>query len=259
MPTLLSLKLKHVRYNWTRAAKDAVENIQQTNTIDIFNIGNDVSFCLADVRSKRSKNGFLPRAEFNQLIDWAANLTCPGVLAMPQPMIVEPNPVERNLLSFDDRFSELVKAMESSGHDIVLLSGDVHYGRVATVNFGNSGGRLIEIIASPLSNLTGLNGIATSTAKAKPARFPHSSLTVPGVPAQDVNYDKNHFVSHKKGRLLSAYPRDRTREHFMTISLSKTSDGKVQLVADAWRVRERAGAKNLPIRDFKNPFRTKLK
>lgn len=259
IPTLLALKLPYVRSNWTRASKDAVNNIQRSPLIDTFEIGNDISFCLADVRSRRSKNQFLPKKEFQQLIDWATNLQTPGVLVMPQPLIVGPNPTERNLLSFKSNYEKLIEALASSGHDIVVLSGDVHYGRIASVSLGAAGGRLIEIISSPLSNLTGLNGIATSTAKAKPKLFPDASMSVPNLPQQTVNYDKDYFVSTRKGRTLSAYPKDRTTEHFMTIAFSKTNNGGVKLQADAWRVRQRAKQSNLPVKDFDKSFKVTLK
>ena len=62
----------------------------------------------------------------------------------------------------------------------------------------------------------------------------------------------------KKGRLLSAYPRDRTKEHFMTVSFSRRRTGEVTLAAQAWQVRARGGPKNLPLRDFPRAYRTTL-
>ena len=57
---------------------------------------------------------------------------------------------------------------------------------------------------------------------------------------------------------LGGYPADRTAEHFMTVGLSRLSEGKgVELTANAWLVRERDGS--LPARSFKEPYRTVLK
>ena len=165
LPTLLALKLPWVRNAWDTASRDAVKRIQRCPRVDTFSIGKDLSICLADLRSFRGKNTFIPTQVFTTIVNWAKSLKSPGVFVSPQPLIVQKNPLERNLLSFQVQYKELLKALGHSGHDIVLLSGDVHYGRIATVPLGNGGARLVEIIASPLSNLTGLNGIATSVAK----------------------------------------------------------------------------------------------
>ena len=250
IPTLLALKINSVRKTWTRAAIDGVQRVQQSPLLDFFKLGEALSFCLADLRSYRTDDTFLPDADFNRLTDWARSLTCPGVLVIPQPLIIENNNTERNLLSFKTQYQQLLQALGESGHDIVLLSGDVHFGRIAIAQLGPEGGRLVEVIASPLSNLTGLNGIATATPCFKPAMFPDPELfSVPGWQPEPVQYDKSFAVSTKKGRLFSAYPKSRTREHFMTASFNQTENGEVQLRVNAWRVRER-DSDNLPARDF---------
>jgi hypothetical protein len=181
------------------------------------------------------------------------------VLAISQPLIVKPNPAERNLLSFKDQYVRLVEALGESGHDVVLLSGDVHYGRIASCALGPKGGRLVEVISSPLSNLTYLNGLATSTAKHAPGHFPHASAAVPGWPRAKVSYDKVFDVDSRKGFPFSAYPKRRTREHFMTVGFNRRAGGGLSLVARAWRVRQRTGGKNLPKQDFARPFRLALR
>lgn len=260
LPTLLALKLDPVRRAWTKAARDAVANIQRTKSVDIFSIGEDLSICLADFRTERRERGFASAKSLKKVVEWAKNLTCPGVLVISQPLIVEKNTMERNLLSFPDQYRKLLQALAHSGHDIVLLSGDVHYGRIATVPVGANGGRLIEVIASPLSNLTGLNGLATAAANSKPRKFPDpNAIEVDGVPAVAVQYDKRFRVSTRKGHPLSfVYPRERTSEHFMTVAFTRKSDGGLLLNVEAWRVRER-GAGNLPKRDFEKKYSVVLK
>ena len=44
----------------------------------------------------------------------------------------------------------------------------------------------------------------------------------------------------------------------MTVSFSRLKNGGVELKADAWRVRDRSGAKNLPVKDFTRPFKFTL-
>ena len=260
IPTLFALKLPWVRKAWKGAARDAVKNIQRSPQVETFSIGKDLSICLADLRSFRKKRKMISDQAFALIVNWASSLKSPGVFVSPQPLIVEKNPDERNLLSFQAQYIELLKAFAHSGHDIVLLTGDVHFGRIATVPLGNYGARLVEVIASPLSNLTGLNGIATSGPKSKPKQFPDpKAVKIEGWNPATVTYDAVFNVKTKKGRLLSAYPRERTREHFMTVSFCRLETGAIQLSVDAWRVRERSGPKNLPVKDFKKPFTFTLK
>lgn len=261
LPTLLPLKLSSVRRAWTEAARDAVQNVQRTAVVETFSIGDELSFCIADLRSWRKGKRFLPEADFVQLCDWARGLRGPGVLMVPQPLIVENESLERNLRSFERQYRELIAALGSSGHDIVLLSGDVHFGRIAVAGLGPAGGRLVEIISSPLSNLTGLNGLATATPSQKPSRFPDADTASRlGWSSTPVDYGTGRWsVSTRPGHLLSAYPRARTREHFMTIGFQRLASGQIQLSANAWRVRERSAGDNMPVPDFSAPFLTTLR
>lgn len=254
IPTLQALRLKPVRNAWTRASKDAVNNIQRTKPIEFINIGDDLSFCLADMRSNRKEQRFLPETQMQQLIQWVLGLQSPGVLVIPQPLIVGENSQEKNLRSYHKQYKALLQAMSKCQHDIVVFSGDVHFGRISTVSLGDSGKKLVEVISSPMSNLTGLNGIATAKPQATPSHFPPSNLNIPGFAPSEVDYDKSFMVSTKKGWLFSSYPKARTTEHFMTIALSKQESGQVKLSVEAWRVRERQGRQHLPKKDFDKPF-----
>jgi len=264
LPTLLALKLPHVRNSWTKAASDGVRNVQRSPVVESFTLGDDLSVCLADLRSHRSEHELLPEAPFERLLDWAGRRTCPGVLVLPQPLIVEQNTVERNIRSYETQYARLLEALGSVSHDVVVLSGDVHFGRVASVTIGTSGARLVEIISSPLSNLTGLSGLATNVPTDRPARFPDGTVAgVLGWEPRKVNYYKNggsrgrFFVPSRKGRWLSAYPSDRTREHIMTVSFCRGTEG-IEVTAQAWLLRQRTQAGNMPVRSFTRPFRTIL-
>ncbi len=259
IPTLQALRLEKVRTAWTRASKDAVHNIQRTKPMEFINIGNDISFCLADMRTNRKENRFLPETEFQQLLQWVLALQGPAVLVIPQPLIVGENSQEKNLRSYKKQYKALLQAMSKCQHDIVVLSGDVHFGRISSVSLGGNGNKLVEIISSPMSNLTGLNGIATATPQATPEYFPPSDLNIAGLAPSKVSYDKSHMVSTKKGWLFSSYPKARTTEHFMTVSFSKQPDASVKMSVEAWRVRERQGSKYLPKKDFDQPYVSYLK
>ncbi|MCY4486169.1 MAG: hypothetical protein OXF11_03525 [Deltaproteobacteria bacterium] len=265
LPALWSLRLPHVRECWEAASRDAVTNIQRSPVVETVAIGDDVTLCFADLRSHRTEEAFLPAAPFRKLLDWARRRTCPAVLVLPQPLLVRQNRVERNLRSYSKQYAALLDALGAVAHDIVVLSGDVHFGRVASVPIGTAGTRLFEIISSPLSNLTGLNGVAASTATSRPERFPPAATARElDWPARKVNYYKDRagrgrfFVPIRKGRLLSDYPRKRTREHFMTVSLCRTEGGGIELTANAWLVREPTGNEGQPAKGFRRPFRAVL-
>ena len=264
LPTLLALKLRRVRQHWANAASDGVRNVQRSPVVESFTLGEDLSVCLADLRSYRSKHGFLPEAPFKRLLAWAGRRACPGVLVLPQPLIVEQNAAERNLRSYGTQYARLLDALGAVSHDVVVLSGDVHFGRIASVPIGTRGARLVEMIDSPMSNLTGLNGLAISVATDRPKQFPHrTAAETLGWEPQKVNYYKQggsrgrFFVESRKGRWLSAYPRTRTREHIMTVSFCRRAEG-IEVTVNAWLLRQRTKAGNMPVRSFTRPFRTIL-
>ena len=255
IPTLFMLKFAKIRNVWRAASRDGVFKVQRSVKVDTFSLRNDLSFCIADLRSYRSKTKFIDQQGLKQIIAWATSLNCPGVLVIPQILIADNNKQERNLLSFEKQYASLLLALASSGHDIVVLSGDVHFGRIAKVKLGDKGGRLIEVVSSPMSNLTGLNSIASAKAKTTPKNFP--AIKIPGLPAKEVDYDKAFHVHTKGGFIGSSYWKQRTKEHFMTVSFHKHAD-KVKMSVQAWRIREQ-DAQRLPKKDFKAPFEISLK
>ena len=130
--------------------------------------------------------------------------------------------------------------MASSGYDIVVMSGDVHFGRIAQVKMGANGGQLIEVVSSPMSNLTGLNSLASDKAKKTPKQFPDpTAIDIPDFEPQTVQYDKEFNVHTKKGIPFSAYWKKWTREHFMTARFHKNT-ASVGMSVQAWRIRQQA-------------------
>ena len=109
-----------------------MNNVQRCPKVEILSIGQDLSVCIADLRSYRSNNGFLPATDFRKLVAWARGLSCPGVLAIPQPLIVQPNDAERNLLSWGDQYKELLEAHEEHCYAIPTIGG------VRSLNLANA-------------------------------------------------------------------------------------------------------------------------
>lgn len=254
LPTLFMLKLSRVRRVWRQAALDAVRNIQQSQPFSTFYLGQDLAFCVVDVRSYRSKAGFVEAAVLQQLLDWLKHLTCPGVLVMSQVLLDQNSHAERNLSSFPAQYQALVQALLAAPHDILLLSGDVHFARLAEVRLAGSDRRLLEIVSSPLSNLTGINSLATARAEAPPGWFPNRQMV--GVAPQQVIYHSDYQVPVAAGQPGSSYWRDRTMEHFLTLSFQRQAKG-VELRVQGWLVREQ-GADGLPAPAFAQPFVTLL-
>lgn len=254
LPHLVALRLKRVRQVWQQTAADAVAQIQRPRRVETFAIGERLSFCLVDARSGRSAQTILPEQDLARVVSWARGLNGPGVLVMSQPLLRETTGGDRAWPDYPRQYARLLKALAHSRHDIVLMSGDAHFGRIAEVAKGKGAGRLFELVASPLSGLTGLSGLASAVATTRPAVFP--SLRLPEWPPQVVTYHRR--VSHLRGRLLSAYPKDRTREHFMTAAFSRYGRTGVQMEVQAWRVRE-TGRDGLPRPDFTEPLRVVLR
>jgi hypothetical protein len=262
IPTLAALQVPGVRNAWKEAARDGVKNVQRSGVVETLAFGKDLSFCIADLRSYRGvlRSGekvMLHPDAFPQLLTWAQTLQSPGVLVVSQPLIVAKASGERSLLSFPGQYRQLVEALAHSGHDVVVLSGDVHFGRVASCALGPKGGRLIEIIASPLSNLTGVNSISTSGAELAPKVFPDPSIQIPGWARQPVSYDKR-FTVPADGAHGTTYIKARTKEHFTTVSFNRTPANRIELSAQSWLVRERQAPGGLPVRGFAEPFKAEL-
>jgi len=242
-----------VRAAWKKASRDGVFNVQQVKPIRIFGIGDDLSFCFADLRTYRTNNNFLGANDFQQLIDWAESLTSPGVLVLSQPLMVEPSTGgDMNLANYKVQYERLLTAIASTGNDIVVLAGDVHFGRVGSVSLGNKGCMLHEIISSPLSNLSGILGIdgefAASVA-VQMDKFPVEQTA--DLAPQKVTYKKNWRVSdeHVGKWYKPGFKYDQTKEHMFTLSFSKLPSGNVQLDVQAWRIRHRY-FDDLPHREF---------
>jgi hypothetical protein len=251
IPTLWPLKIESVRNATVAAATDGVNNIQRSLDVEIIEIGEDISICLTNFRSKRNKNNFIDPDNFEKIISWAKNLTTPGIIVCSQNLLDCPNGSEKNLTDYEPQYKALIEALGSTGNDIVSLSGDVHFGRIGTAELGSKGAKLIEIVSSPLSNLTGLGGFATAVADKKPKTF----LT--GVELKNPKYDGRYFVESTNADYIHGYPHERTKEHFMTLGLSKTDNGAVEIVVNAWLVRVMING--LPGAVFDTPFRTQLK
>ncbi|CCO46168.1 putative alkaline phosphatase D/APaseD PhoD [Vibrio nigripulchritudo SOn1] len=231
---------KKVKAAWTKSARDGVKRIQRVEPFRTFDVGDDLSFCFVDLRSDRDKRtppkSMVTKRVFKQLIDWAKNLNKIGILVLPQPLIVEAgSDSDYNLANYEAQYKALWEALAHSGNDIVCLSGDVHFGRIANVKLGNGNAKLHEMISSPMSNITPINGGKYSAAT------PQKIKKLPSFIGGDykVHYDgvwctRSEVVS--KWYMLEDYYQ--TKEHFMTLSFTRSAEGNVELDVQAWLVRD---------------------
>lgn len=241
-PYLITLALNDsFKKRWESAAKMGVECVQQMQTIRTFKIGDDISFCVADLRSERTVSGFVSAESFKTLIDWVNNLETPGVLVIPQPLIAEKGNVNDSNLPDWKQYNDLLIAMHNGKHDIVVLTGDVHYGRVSQVKIGSSDNKLVEVITSPVSNLSELNGIAAATPKQPRKKFPF--VNIPEIEKKKISYLGKVSTEQKWWDLR--FPVRRTTEHFMTVEFNRDDDG-VKMKIHAWEARNIVRKTGLP-------------
>lgn len=111
-----------------------------------------VSFFALDGRFSRTKERAYSDADKQRVLAWIRDLDCPGLLVLSQPLFEDSHNflgrrvADASLQDFDDH-REIERALLSAPHDVVVLSGDIHGGRVARAEGTNA--RLYEVVASP--------------------------------------------------------------------------------------------------------------
>ncbi len=180
-------------------------------------------------------------------------LESPGVLVLSQPIMEDiSGDGDRNFVYYQRQYKKIIKAIHDAKHDVLVLSGDIHHGRISKVEFIDRPNKLIEVVSSPMSNLSGISSIATSviTKKTRLEEFP--PIHVPGVPSCKVSYESPWRVSSESELLDFRYYKNRTKEHFYTLTVQKAVDGSLDVTVRAWLARERDKKTGLPKQDWKN-------
>jgi hypothetical protein len=192
-----------VRGSWWAIASQLVDAFQWRGWPPrrAFAIG-QLSLYLADTRIERSpgRATFMSEPELAQLESWTRNLKGPGLLVVGQLVFAARAGwtgqfMDWGLPDFQEQYHRLVRALRTAPHSIVVLTGDVHYGRVANSQFGE-GPEIIEIVASPL---TLIFPFPPHTWKAAPGLFPADpDPNLPGWPIQTnlgYNIEEDHFAT----------------------------------------------------------------
>lgn len=138
---------------------------------------------------------------------WTGELKGPGVLVLGQPLLTARTGFARSFIRkglketfagyFDKdlpdyaQYENLIGYIRSSEHSIVILTGDVHYGRVAHGDLqAGSQAKLVEVISSPMQAVLDDKG-SPLFGKYKEA----PSQDFPGFVSTEVCSRQNHFAT----------------------------------------------------------------
>jgi hypothetical protein len=194
-----------------------------------------VSFALLDTRRFRDdrKEKLCRQADFDKFEQWLKNLSGPGVLITGQPIFDEDSglfgTVKDLALPDYEQYEDLLRALASTRQPLLLVTGDVHFGRIASTTRVN-GPQLIEIVASPLAIVPGARG-RWREAPAKLLRADRAGLNIETIQTRD------------EPRLAD--------EHFATLELAAVQS-RVDLTVQYWRVDGSAG----PVQDARSQIFT---
>ncbi len=189
------------RDNWMKIAKNLLSIFQSGTSRSVFNVGT-LSFFIADTRVNRDagRNQFMSAGDLAELKTWVQNLPGVGVLVIGQPLFSEPAGFfggrfgDWNLPNYG-QYKDLIETLMRSEHSILILTGDVHYGRIAHCQL-KPDVDLYEIISSPTSLVNSKVGGQWHKA---PSLFPANSIagTVQKSVITKAQYKetRNHFLT----------------------------------------------------------------
>lgn len=150
------------RNDWWELAKGlygAFQTNPAPSVVREFRVG-DLELLVADTRITRSgdRTTFIGPSDMDRIVSWIGGLKAPGVLCVGQPIFEKTTGWTGNLADWNlpdfDQYGTLCRALMGAPQSIIILTGDVHFGRVASATTP-AGHEIIEIIASPMSLVTG--------------------------------------------------------------------------------------------------------
>ena len=146
------------RLDWLRIARELFSAFQTPDLASVFNVG-PLSFINLDTRYSREadQSTFMTEGSLRKVQRWVNGLRGPGVMVIGQPLLASRSGwlglrgqfFDWALADFE-QYRDLIKILAASQQTIVILTGDVHYGRVVTCTLA-SGIKLIEVISSPMA------------------------------------------------------------------------------------------------------------
>lgn len=187
------------RRDWFALAKDLYRAFQAEAEVATFAVGT-LEFLVADTRVDRqvAETNFMREDALQRIARWVGELGGPGVLVLAQPVFAAPSGLPGHFTDWGlpdyRQYRDLVRILTSTRHSIVLLTGDVHFGRVATCAL-RPGVDLVEVISSPLALV---DELAKGNWCEAPSQFP--PFPIPGVVPRHVRTEgvrstDNHFLT----------------------------------------------------------------
>jgi hypothetical protein len=140
------------RNTWFKIARGLHEVFQTDQPLKTFRVG-ALSMCIVDTRINRASGRarFMDPNHLQFVGNWIQSLPGPGALVVGQPLLAEKGSKKDWGLPDYPQYAELVKYLRASQHSILILTGDVHFGRIASCDLRPElGTKLIEIISSPM-------------------------------------------------------------------------------------------------------------
>jgi hypothetical protein len=207
------------RQEWYDVASELYDRFQARSRIQGFAVGR-LSFLVADLRLDRTadRSRLQRDADHQRVIDWIDGLPGPGVLVLGQPILAAEAGLKGHVADWGlpdyRQYGPLVAAIQRSRHDVVVLTGDVHFGRIAGAPLP-SGFQLYEVIASPFALVSPL---LPQEWGAPPGRFPERQL--PGTIGSPVWFRDDFRVAV---------------DHFATVAF-QDAGGRLLMRVTAWPI-----------------------
>jgi hypothetical protein len=218
-PVVLKTWFGPWRQEWYDTASELYDAFQSSARVMGFSVGR-LSFLVADLRLDRAadRSRLQRDPDHQRVIEWIDSLSGPGVLVLGQPVLASEAGFKGNFADWGlpdyRQYGPLVAAIQRSRHDVVVLTGDVHFGRVAGAPLP-SGANLYEVIASPFALVSSL---LSQKWGAPPGRFPERPL--PGTVGSPVWYRDDYKVAV---------------DHFATVAF-QDAGGRLVLRVTAWPI-----------------------
>ncbi len=243
------------RDEWIRIATALFRSFQATpgrrlEAAQRFTVG-PVEFYTVDTRFGRQPGdeAFMDPGELRDLLDWLEQgaVDRPGILILGAPIFTQAASwfsskfVDHSLANYR-QFAPLAEAILHSRRSLLVLAGDVHYGRAATARLP-SGASLVELISSPLALVDKSVGGDFHEA---PPLFPTEAAGLPRVEVETLQWDG--WSGPDKGPW---------EDQFLTLGFTET-DQAVRVHATLWQIHRRPpyGPIQRGRREFTLPRRT---
>lgn len=208
---------------WFEEARKLFRVFQSRASLQGFKIGN-LSVKVVDTRIDRDASGirFMLYENLEEVQDWLSSLKAPGVLVLGQALLKADaiqTRTDKILSGFDKdladygQYAELKKSILSCSHSVIVLTGDVHFARVACVSPDSNGvTEFVEVVSSPMCLVPGLFGRRKSNSYQK-------ALPLDSEPINN----KRPFG-------------DEHHDHFATIQFSAVGNNEVRMKVCYWPI-----------------------